>query len=175
MSSTPTICGNRIILRAVRETDREMFEADRNPEFLRMVGAYQNDKETPKGAFNEALSKPLHWAVTTNGRCIGIAFLHSLVENDKKARYAVGIFEPSDWSKGFGAETTRLVLEYAFRELGLHRVDVRVLEYNKRAIRCYKKCGFIMEGAERESAFVDGQWHNDLVMGILAREFRQSN
>ncbi|MBI3774779.1 MAG: GNAT family N-acetyltransferase, partial [Gammaproteobacteria bacterium] len=79
---------------------------------------------------------------------------------------------PSDLGKNFGTETTHLVLDYAFRQLGLHRVDVRVLAYNERAIRCYEKCGFIREHVERESAWVNGQWHNDLIMGILAHEHR---
>lgn len=172
---TPKIRGKRVILRAVREVDRATFETDRSAEFLRMVGARQNDTEAAKSAFEKALSDPLHWAVTINERCVGTALLHSLVEADKRARYAVGIFQPSDWNKGLGTETTNLVLDYAFGQLGLHRVDVRVLEYNERAIRCYEKCGFVREGIERESAFVDGQWHNDLNMGVLAHEYRRFN
>lgn len=131
--------------------------------------------ETPFTKIRRAGSVPLHWAATTNNRCIGTAFLHSLVKNDKRARYAIGIFEQSDWGKGFGKETTRLVLDYAFRQLGLHRIDVRVLEYNERAIRCYEKCGFVRERIERESAWVNGQWHNDLIMGILEHEHGQSS
>ncbi len=174
MSSTLTSRGKRITLRTVCEADRDMFEEDRSGGYLRMVGAKQDDTDTRKKAFEEALSEPLHWAITTNERCIGVAFIHSLVEADKRARYAVGIFQPSDWNKGLGTETTCLVLEYAFIQLGLHRMDVRVLEDNMRAIRCYEKCGFIREGVERESAFVDGQWRNDLIMAILAHEYRHS-
>jgi RimJ/RimL family protein N-acetyltransferase len=73
--------------------------------------------------------------------------------------------------KGIGQEVTRLLLKYAFEELNLHRVDLRVLAYNVRAINCYKKCGFIIEGTERESAYVDGAWYDDLIIGILAHEF----
>lgn len=175
MNSAPTLCGKRVILRAVRETDQELFEADRSAEFLRMVGENQQDSASDKRAFENALSNPLHWAVTTNGRCIGVAFLHSLVETDQRARYAIGIFQSSDWNKGFGTEATCLVLDYAFNQLGLHRLDVRVLEHNNRAIRCYEKCGFVREGVERESALIDGQWRSDLIMGILAHEYRHSH
>lgn len=181
MNTAPTIRGNRIILRALRETDRSVVESDRNPEFLRMVGANTEDIEVTKAntskAFKQALADPLHWVVTENenNRCIGTAFLHSLVKNDRRARYAIGIFEPTDWGKGLGTEATHLVLDFAFRQLGLHRVDVRVLEYNERAIRCYEKCGFVRERVERESAWVNGHWHNDLIMGILEHEYDQSN
>ena len=63
-----------------------------------------------------------------------------------------------------------LVLQYAFEVLKLHRISVRVVEYNTRALRAYEKCGFVVEGREREAAFVDGTWHADVMMGILDRE-----
>jgi RimJ/RimL family protein N-acetyltransferase len=46
-----------------------------------------------------------------------------------------------------------------------------VLASNARAIACYRKCGFIKEGREREAAFVGGVWQDDLIMGLLDREF----
>ncbi|SFC50117.1 GNAT family N-acetyltransferase [Tropicimonas isoalkanivorans] len=54
--------------------------------------------------------------------------------------------------------------------MGLHRVDLRVLSFNTRAIACYRACGFVHEGTEREAAFIDGEWHDDWIMGILSHE-----
>jgi RimJ/RimL family protein N-acetyltransferase len=48
---------------------------------------------------------------------------------------------------------------------------VRVVDYNQRAIRAYEKCGFVVEGREREAAFVDGRWYDDVMMGMLDWEF----
>ncbi|KQQ13634.1 hypothetical protein ASF53_11720 [Methylobacterium sp. Leaf123] len=45
------------------------------------------------------------------------------------------------------------------------------LASNAHAVACYRKCGFIEEGREREAAFVGGAWQDDLIMGILDREF----
>jgi RimJ/RimL family protein N-acetyltransferase len=61
---------------------------------------------------------------------------------------------------------------YGFEELRLHRIDLRVLDYNARALRAYEKCGFVREGLERESALVDGTWHSDVIMSILEQEYR---
>jgi len=47
----------------------------------------------------------------------------------------------------------------------------KILEYNARAIRAYQKCGFVVEGREREAAFVDGIWHDDVMMAMLVREY----
>ena len=101
---------------------------------------------------------------------VGTARLHGVDEHDRRARYAVGLLDSSRLGMGLGSEVTRTVLGYAFDELGLHRVDLRVLAYNTRAIRCYERCGFVEEGREREAAFVDGHWHDDVIMGILQSE-----
>jgi RimJ/RimL family protein N-acetyltransferase len=46
------------------------------------------------------------------------------------------------------------------------------LEYNRRAIRCYEKCGFIKEGLDREGALIEGQYETDIYMGILKNEYQ---
>ena len=65
--------------------------------------------------------------------------------------------------KGIGREAIQLVLHHAFEVL--HRVGLRVISYNERAIRAYKACGFVEEGREREAAFVSGAWHDDVIIG----------
>jgi [ribosomal protein S5]-alanine N-acetyltransferase len=49
-------------------------------------------------------------------------------------------------------------------------VDLRVLAFNERAIACYTKCGFVIEGRERETALIDGTWYDDVMMSILEHE-----
>ncbi|WP_342454796.1 GNAT family protein [Sinorhizobium mexicanum] len=84
---------------------------------------------------------------------------------------AIGIFNSAMLGRGFGSEAIHLLLRHAFGPMGLHRIGIRVLSYNERAIRAYQKCGFVVEGREREAAFVNGTWHDDIMMGLLDREF----
>jgi RimJ/RimL family protein N-acetyltransferase len=91
---------------------------------------------------------------------------------DRRASFAVGLLQSENIGKGAGTEAARRVLSFAFSELRLHRVSLRVLAINERAIRSYKKCGFQIEGRERETAFLDGKWHDDLIMGLLEHELR---
>jgi RimJ/RimL family protein N-acetyltransferase len=106
------------------------------------------------------------------GRFIGTARLHSILWSDRKASVALGIFDRRFWSHGYGTDALGLLMRFAFDDLELHRLRLRVLRYNHRAIRCYEKCGFVPEGVERESALVDGAWHDDVLMGILESEYR---
>ena len=116
---------------------------------------------------------PLRWAIEVEGTCVGQARLHGLEEHNRRARFPIGLFAPELLGRGLGNEATRLVLRHAFETLGLHRVDLRVLASNARAIRCYEKCGFLREGVERESVFIDGTWFSDLMMSILEDEYRR--
>jgi RimJ/RimL family protein N-acetyltransferase len=76
---------------------------------------------------------------------------------------------------GNGTEALRLALRYAFTDLKLHKIYLRVLAYNMRAIRIYEKCGFHHEGVLRSEMQVAGQWHDLIYMGILADEWEDSS
>lgn len=111
------------------------------------------------------------WVIEAEGDLVGVTRLHALRESDRKAHFVIGMFAPSLMGRGLGTEATRLVLDYAFGSMNLHRVDLRVLAFNDGAIASYRKCGFVQEGRERQSCWLDGQWYDDIIMGILATEF----
>lgn len=179
MTPVPVLRGQRLVLRTPRESDkRDRLACGRNPEEVRMYGGDHRDLPplTPEEVerwYARQCAEPLGWMIELGDRCIGTARLHSLDEANRRARYAIGIFDATAWSRGYGTEATRLVLRYAFTTLALHRVDLRVLDYNHRAIACYEKCGFIREGIEREGALVAGEWHSDMMMSILEHEYRE--
>lgn len=64
-----------------------------------------------------------------------------------------------------------MLLDYAFLELNLHRISLRVFSLNERAIHIYNKIGFVQEGVVRESLYRSGKWHDIIIMGILKREY----
>jgi RimJ/RimL family protein N-acetyltransferase len=58
---------------------------------------------------------------------------------------AIAIFDRNSVGRVLGSEAISLVLGHAFDTLRLHRIGIRVLSYNHRAIRAYEKCGFVLE------------------------------
>jgi [ribosomal protein S5]-alanine N-acetyltransferase len=84
----------------------------------------------------------IEWVVEHHGAFLGVARLHSFDDQDMRARYAVGFFDPAKLGTGLGRTVTRLVSRYAFEELGLDEVELLVLDLNERAQRCYRSCGF---------------------------------
>jgi len=182
----PVLSGNRLLLRSPIESDKqdrlsygrnaEFLSYGRNAEFRRMVGS---DPQNPPPLTVEEVERWYHkilagefcWVIELEGRCIGTAQLRSVDKDDRRARYAIGIFDPGCWGKGYGTEATKLILRHAFEELRLHRVDLKVRTFNHRAIACYEKCGFVREGVEREASLIDGKWQSDLLMSILDHEY----
>lgn len=178
--AVPPLKGERVLLREPRESDsQDRLVCGRHPEFARMVGGDPHPRPyTAEDAgrwYRQAASEPFHWAVEAGGRCVGSARLHHLDPANRRARYGIGLFDTGVWGQGMGTEATRLVLQFAFRHLRLHRVDLRVLAFNKRAIACYRKCAFVQEGVEREGVLIDGEWQSDVWMSILDREYAETS
>lgn len=144
-------------------------------EIVRMYGGETDnlpkpDMERSKRWLEWLRDHPYSKIIVNGGEPVGQVRLHSLDKPDKRARLAIGLLGEVHLGRGIGREAITQTLDHAFAEMGLHRVDLRVLSYNKRAIRCYLSCGFVHEGTEREAAWVSGAWHDDWIMGILAHE-----
>jgi RimJ/RimL family protein N-acetyltransferase len=174
----PTLTGPRVTLRPLRPTDAEARRAhgwhrsiERNYGSERDDGAMTGDEA--QAWHDSALAAgDTFWLVEVGGVVSGAAFLNSVREVDRSAHYGVGMFAPQFIGRGVGSEATVLVLDHAFGELGLHRVGLRVLSFNAAAIACYERCGFLVEGRERESCRMGDRWYDDVVMGILATDPR---
>jgi RimJ/RimL family protein N-acetyltransferase len=178
MSSTslPVLKGKRVILRRPRESDfQARLRLGSDAEIFRMYGGSRSDlrpmtDESAKRWVQRLLDQDYAWIIEAGG-LIGEIRLDRVDLRDRRAGLAIGIEDASQLGKGLGSEAIALALGYAFNVLELHRVSVRVVDYNLRAIRAYQKCGFVIEGREREAALVDDAWHDDVMMAILDREY----
>ncbi|WP_249872864.1 GNAT family N-acetyltransferase [Oceanobacillus saliphilus] len=102
---------------------------------------------------------------------IGVTSLINIDTKNRNAECIIDIGEKEYWGKEYGTEALKMLLEYAFLELNLHRVSLRVFSLNERAIHIYNKLGFMKEGIMRESLYRNGKWHDIIIMGVLKREY----
>ncbi|MCD2168501.1 GNAT family N-acetyltransferase [Microbacterium sp. JC 701] len=105
------------------------------------------------------------------GNLIGHATLWGATLPARVATFAI-VIGPDAVGRGYGTDATRTMLRYAFDELGVRKVELRVWAFNDRAIRAYEKAGFVREGVRRQVAFHGGRFHDEVLMGVLAEEFR---
>jgi RimJ/RimL family protein N-acetyltransferase len=107
----------------------------------------------------------------SSSELIGMTFLKNISLIHRNAEFAI-LIDNSMSGKGYGTEACRITLQFAFQKLGLHRVYLKVKKNNPAAIRLYETCGFKVEGTLREDIFKNGNFTDQLVMGILVHEFR---
>lgn len=101
------------------------------------------------------------------GTLIGTVGLHDISERNRHAELGISIGEKAYWSQGYGADAVRTLVRYAFEELNLHRVYLRVYSFNPRARRAYEKAGFQLEGTLRQHIFRHGAYHDEWIMAVV--------
>lgn len=104
-------------------------------------------------------------------KLLGVIYLLNIDWLNRSCEYAIQIGDSSSHGRGIGYQATLQILEHAFSDLNLNRVYLSVLENNERAIRLYKKIGFIEEGKLRNAVYKNRQYVNLIQMAILANEF----
>ena len=104
-------------------------------------------------------------------RPIGNVGLFDVDYRNRTAELGLIIAEPDARGKGYGTETTQLVVDYAFTALGLHNVMLTVFEYNLAGIHVYTKVGFRESGRRRESIFMGGKLWDIIYMDCLSSEW----
>jgi RimJ/RimL family protein N-acetyltransferase len=119
----------------------------------------------------ESLTMAIHDRDTN--RLIGSCAFSQVDGDNGSAMFHITIGEKDMWGRGYGTEATRLMIDHAFGTLGLHRVALTVFEFNERAIRAYRRCGFVIEGRSRESIYRDGRWWDELSMSVLSTEWHE--
>ena len=105
------------------------------------------------------------------GDLIGYAGIASISVLNRCGEYFILIGDKEYWGKGIGTEVTKLITEYGFNTLGLHRVELTAYTSNPSAISVYEKAGYKHEGIKRQSGFRDGQFLDKVQMAALSVEW----
>jgi RimJ/RimL family protein N-acetyltransferase len=107
----------------------------------------------------------------TTWRHIGGCGLFDFDHQAHRASSGIMIGDKRYWDQGYGTDAMQLLLEHAFLTLNLHRVDLHVFEHNQRAIKVYKKIGFVEEGRLRDHHYREGRYFDTFIMSILRDEW----
>jgi len=103
---------------------------------------------------------------------IGLTSLINIDPHNRNAECIIDIGKKNCWGQGYGKEALTVLLNYAFLELNLHRVSLRVFSFNDKAISLYKKLGFQHEGTCKEAVFRNGKWHDIEMFALLQNNYK---
>jgi RimJ/RimL family protein N-acetyltransferase len=174
--------GKLVGLRALERKDREELRAFVNdPEVMRLSSVYVPVSDVQQDEWFESAFHD-HRAVwfgiedirTDPPRLIGTCCLVDIdwVGRSGELRIRLGVKEA--WGGGLGTDACRLLIDFAFNDLNLQRLGLRVWDSNTRAQRLYARLGFVMEGRLRRAGFVHGRVNDLVVMGLLREEWPAS-
>ncbi len=174
------IKGERLTLRAVERDDLPNYVAWLNdPEVtyhLTTFLPFNLEDESDWYEQQRQENSVLNLAIVLNAdqQHIGSVGLMHIDPRNQQAELGIVIADKTQWGKGYGREAIGLLLNYAFTELNLHRVYLRVDASHTPAIRCYLRCGFKEEGRLRDAVYHHGQFEDQLIMGVLRSEYEGS-
>lgn len=109
--------------------------------------------------------------ITEEGELIGTCGLHEIDFNNSTARLGVIIGKKEYWGQGYAREATRVLLNWAFSEMGLHKIYLNVFTTNTKAFNLYSGVGFLEEGTLRSEYKIRGGYVDMLRMAILKEEW----
>lgn len=149
-------------------SDLDTWE-ERNPGRLRT-----RTREAWEARLTEQESDPangMSFVIDVDGEAVGNIGLFDVDELARHAEVGIALL-PSARGRGIGTEAMTQILEFAFVRSNLRRVHLEVIASNAAAIRSYEKAGFVVEGRQREHAWVRGRYEDIVRMGLLRDEWR---
>jgi len=102
-----------------------------------------------------------------DGEALGSVFIRDIDRQHNKAEYGIFIGEAQARDRGLGTAAAKLMLRYCFEEEGLHRIYLRVLSGNQRAVRSYEKAGFVKEACLKDDVRIDGKYYDIIWMAAI--------
>ena len=141
-------------------------------EFLSSGGDYTLDKL--KTFLTEVEKKDIFfWAICTKNESkhIGNIKIDPVEIKDGICEYGIMMGDKTEWGKGFAKEASKLVIEFCFKILNLRKMNLGVIESNKRAVKLYEKLDFIIEGHLINHVSSNGKFVNVLRMALFNQNY----
>ena len=175
------IYGEQVRLRAVERDDLPHYvEWLNDPEVRRGLNAvFPLSAVEEEAWFENLLDRPEAERPLAIDALEGERWIHiggcGLFDYEKRARRAelgIMIGDKSRWDQGYGTDAMQVLLRHGFETLNLHRIKLRVFEFNERAVEVYRRLGFVEEGRLRDEQYLEGRYWDTLVMGLLRSEWK---
>ncbi|MBA2346160.1 MAG: GNAT family N-acetyltransferase [Rubrobacter sp.] len=183
MAEFTQIKSRRLILRRFADPDLESFLAYRNdPEVARYQSWDSCGREEAVAFIQEMKSSrpgtPGEWfqfavELRETGGLVGDCALK--VEKDYQYQAEIGFtLSREHQGKGYASEAVSRLLDYAFGDLGLHRVIAIAFCENERSVALLERLSMRREGRLLQSARFEGGWSDECMYAILGDEWESA-
>ena len=125
-------------------------------------------------AWLEGSQLPLVIAVKAEDRWRLVGWVNLLIDGPARSAEVGYWLDAGFEGRGLVTRAVTAVLDHAFGPLGLHRVELQTTTNNKRSRSVAQRLGFTQEGVLREAAAFPDERRDDVVYGLLAREWHKA-
>ncbi len=167
------LSGTKVRLRAPIESDlRAFYDWINDPQLVRLNAPWRPVSLLAHVEWFQKLNRSADHAAFAicrldNEDAVGLIQLRHIDAVHRSAELIIRIGLAEHRGRGLGTESVTLAADFAWRDLGLHRITLHVFADNAAAISCYRKAGFVEEGRLRQAAYIDGRYKDIVVMGLL--------
>jgi ribosomal-protein-alanine N-acetyltransferase len=177
----PVLMGCRVALREPREDDVvPLFEYTSDPDVTRFLAV------APPASLDDTLyfiakcrehrvqDREYVYVIADamTDRAMGVIGLRHLDQPMRTAQIGTWLGRQY-WGTGVNGEAKRLLLDFSFGLLALHRIEARIAVGNHRSRRAFERLGARSEGVLRESFFKDGVYHDQDLFVVLEQDWRR--
>ncbi|MDX2475295.1 MAG: GNAT family protein [Candidatus Krumholzibacteria bacterium] len=176
--------GNLTRLRPLRRSDQARTLAWRNdPETRENILGYRfpvtevMEEKWYETALDDQSRTRVIFAIEArdSGALAGMIHLNNIDWIARHAHFGITIGEPDQRGRGLGPDAMTVLFTYAFECLNLRKICLEVAAYNQPAVSLYARYGFSEEGRLRDHVFLEGRYHDVIMMGLFATDFRRRN
>jgi RimJ/RimL family protein N-acetyltransferase len=176
-AAKPVLTGNLVTLRPVQPADAAGLLAI-DEETRRLTGSLSKEDDpswtlehlkqwyASRAEHDDRIDLSIIERAT--GESAGEVVLNELNVRNESCGFRIALQGRRFYGRGLGTEATRLVTDYAFGVVGLHRIELEVYDFNPRARHVYEKAGFVHEGSKRDALRWGGEWVDCHLMAMLA-------
>lgn len=112
------------------------------------------------------------FVVMRDGAVAGIVSLNAINPTHHTADWAFYL-DPALQGQGLGSLVEFWLLDHAFEQAGLHKLNCEVLESNAAVVKMHRKFGFAIEGVRRRNILKDGVRVDVVLLGITREEWAE--
>jgi len=173
--------GERVRLRPLRRSDAETSVVWRNDPVIRenLLGyrfpvTEKMEEKWFESALDDQSRLRVVFAIETieDAVLIGFINLNQIDWIAKNCYFGISIGNKKYHGKGLAPESMRIMFRYAFDCLNLRKICLEVATFNNNAVALYNKFGFVEEGLLKEHIYLEGKYHDVILMRIFDHEFR---
>ena len=173
----------RLRIREFTEGDYSALrDMDSRPEFNTYERVSASETET-RQSLDESISTQLdvprtvyRLAITIPPADRVIGIIKISCQFAKIREWEVGwAVHPDEWDRGIATEAARCIIDWAIKELNVHRVVAYCHADNAPSVRVMEKLGMLRDGRLREVRWLNGRWWDEYVYAVLEREWKSNN